>query len=168
MTEQLILVDDHDNEVGTASREECHRGSGLRHRAFVLLIDNSRDEVLVQRRCRSKLGGGRWDVSATSHVRKGETYSAAISRCAAHELGIEQAVAWHRRLAYVYTEHLGDRSENEYCALFTGQYDGSLRPNHAELDELRWVSLTDLMAEIRADPVQYTGWLREALAHLTV
>lgn len=162
----MILVDDQDNEVGSASREACHRGSGLRHRAFVLFIENERDEILLQWRCRTKLGGGRWDVSATSHVRKGESYESAISRCAMHELGIEQPVTWRRVLSYVYTERLGDWSENEFCWLIAGRYDGSLRPNYAELSELKWVCLADLESEIRADPVRYTGWLKEAAGHL--
>ena len=164
----MILVDDHDNEVGTASREQCHRGSGLRHRAFVLFIENSRDEVLLQWRRHSKLGGGRWDVSATSHVRKGETYETAIARCVMHELGIALPIVWRRVLSYVYAERLGDRSENEFCWLFAGRYDGSLRPNDAELGELRWVRLADLGSEIRADPMQYTAWLREAASHLAI
>ena len=163
----MILVDDDDNEVGTASREECHRGTGLLHRAFVLLIENGRDEVLVQWRCHNKLGGGRWDVSAASHVRKGESYETAIVRCAAHELGIGRPVAWRRVLSYVYTERLGSCSEKEFCSLFAGRYDGSLRPNYAELDELRWVRLADLADQICAEPVRYTSWLTQAVTRLT-
>ena len=162
----MILVDDHDNEVGTATRERCHRGSGLRHRAFVLLIDNGRGDVLLQWRQPTKLGGGRWDVSATSHVRRGETYDAAISRCVRHELGIAASIAWTRVNAYVYTERLGDCSENEFCCLFIGRYDGAMSPNYAELGGVRWVRLADLAGEIRVDTAPYTAWLREAVAHL--
>ena len=161
-TEELILVDEEDNEIGTASREECHRGSGLRHRAFVLLIENARAEVLLQQRPARKLGGGRWDVSATSHVRRGESYDSAIARCVAHELGIAQSLRWLRVLSYVYMEPLGDRSENEFCVLYSARYDGTLRPNDCEIDAVRWIHLTDLVAEIRTDPVLYTAWLREA------
>jgi isopentenyl-diphosphate delta-isomerase len=162
-TEQLILVDEHDNEIGTASREECHRGSGLRHRAFVVLIENDRAELLLQRRCGSKLGGDRWDVSATSHVRSGETYESAILRCVRHELGIVERVAWHPVLSYIYEERLGDASENEFCLLYSGRYTGALQPNYSELTALRWVRLSDLADEIRADPLLYTSWLKEAV-----
>lgn len=134
----------------------------------MLLVENGRDEVLLQRRSQSKLGGGRWDVSATSHVRRSETYEMAIARCAAHELGIGQPLAWRRVLSYVYTERLGEWSENEFCSLFAGRYDGPLSPNFTELEELRWVRLADLASEIRVDPVQYTGWLREAVIRLPI
>jgi isopentenyl-diphosphate delta-isomerase len=164
----LILVDDQDNELGTATREDCHRGPGIRHRAFVLLIENDRGEVLLQWRRSSKLGGERWDVSATSHVRRGETYETAIARCARHELGIGQPLAWRRVLSYVYTERLGEWSENEYCCLYAGRYDGSLHPNDAEIGGVKWVRLADLASDIRADPARYTGWLKEAVTHLAV
>ena len=139
---------------------------GLRHRAFVLLLENEQGDILIQRRSSRKLGGGRWDVSAASHVRRGETYETAITRCIAHELGVGQPIAWRRILSYVYTEHLGEYSENEFCVLFVGDYDGLLRPNHDELDELRWVHLPNLVSEIRDLPVQYTGWLKETVARL--
>tara|TARA_B100000408_G_scaffold36980_1_gene27877 strand:+ start:111 stop:392 length:282 start_codon:yes stop_codon:yes gene_type:complete len=39
--ELLILVDRQDNELGVASKAECHTGSGLLHRAFSIFIFNS-------------------------------------------------------------------------------------------------------------------------------
>lgn len=119
--------------------------------------------MLLQRRGNSKLGGNRWDVSATSHVRYGETYETAIVRCLRHELGIVEPIAWRRTLDYLYTERLGTHSENEFCALFTGQYDGALHPNPTELSGVRWLSLADLLAEMNADPLPYTRWLQEAV-----
>ena len=166
--EELILVDDHDNEVGFADRDQCHRGAGLRHRAFVLLIENDREEVLLQWRRSRKLGGGRWDVSATSHVRRGETYEAAIARCVRHELGIAERVTWRRVGSYVYTERLGDWSENEFCWLFAGSYSGVMAPNYDELDELKWVRRADLSSEIQTDAARYTAWLKEAVAQLAI
>jgi isopentenyldiphosphate isomerase len=133
-----------------------------------VLIDNGRGEVLLQRRGRAKLGGERWDVSAASHVRTGETYETAIGRCVLHELGIEQVVPWQSMVSYVYTERIGDHSENEFCRLFTGRYDGPLRPNPSELDELSWVRLADLVAKVRANPTPYTSWLREAVIRLPI
>jgi isopentenyldiphosphate isomerase len=54
---------------------------------------------------------------------------------------------------------VASREENEFCALFSGRYDGSLRANDAEISGLRWVRLDDLITEIRADPVSHTSWL---------
>jgi isopentenyl-diphosphate delta-isomerase len=166
--ESLILVDECDNALGTADRETCHRGAGIRHRAFVLWIENARRDVLLQWRLPRKLGGGRWDVSATSHVRHGETYEAAVARCAQHELGITAAVPWRRVVSYVYTEALGDHSENEFCWLFAGEYLGPIRINELEIGAVQWVTTGALAAGIRAAPDQYTGWLRAAVAQLAL
>ena len=38
MDEMCILVDEEDMPIGSASKLDCHRGAGLRHRAFSVLI----------------------------------------------------------------------------------------------------------------------------------
>ena len=38
MDEMCILVDEEDRPIGSASKLDCHRGAGLRHRAFSVLI----------------------------------------------------------------------------------------------------------------------------------
>src|SRR5436853_404501 len=78
--EILIRVDDKDNQVGTDTRENCHLGRGLRHRAYVVFLFHG-GELLLQRRSREKLlWPGYWDVSYTSHVYPGETYFEAALR----------------------------------------------------------------------------------------
>lgn len=163
MTETLILVDDNDNEIGTASREECHAGKGLRHRAFVIFLFNKKNELLVQLRSAKKLGGERWDVSATSHVRKGETYDSAAARCLRHELGIIQELRLEKALSYVYTEQYEGHAENEFCTLLIGDYDGAIDPNPEEMDEVRHVRLSDIAEEIKNSTHDYTKWLRVAV-----
>ncbi len=159
--ETLILVDDNDRELGFASREECHAGRGRRHRAFVIFLFNKKKELLVQFRAASKLGGSRWDVSCTSHVRKGETYDSAAERCMLTELGMKTPVK--KVLAYVYEELYKDHAENEHCALFIGNYDGSLKPNKEEMEKIEWMKLGKLSKDMKADSQQYTKWLRIAV-----
>jgi len=162
--ETLILVDEAGNPIGTASREDCHEGGGLRHRAFVVFLFNRRGEVLIQRRSERKLGGGRWDVSATSHVRAGESYEEAIARCLRHELGIDSAPPAERILSYSYVELFDGRAENEHCALFISRYDGEIRPNPVEMDGVRWVPLNDLEREVGPpEEAGFTRWFREAM-----
>ncbi|TMP96168.1 MAG: hypothetical protein E6K99_10430 [Thaumarchaeota archaeon] len=67
--EILIRVDDKDNQVGTDTRENCHLGRGLRHRAYVVFLFHG-GRLLLQRRSREKLlWPGYWDVSYTSGER---------------------------------------------------------------------------------------------------
>lgn len=161
MEETLILVDDNDNPIGTASRDECHKGKGKRHRAFVVFLFNKKGRVLIQFRTKDKLGGHRWDITATSHVRKGETYDSAAERCLKHELGI--SVPLQKIGAFVYTENYEGHSENEYCAVLVGKYDGKVYPNKKEIDEIKFPTLEEINQGLSEDQSKYTKWFIESL-----
>jgi isopentenyl-diphosphate delta-isomerase len=49
-SEELILVDDLDREIGCETKSECHAGNGILHRAFSIFIFNSANELLLQQR----------------------------------------------------------------------------------------------------------------------
>ena len=75
MTEELILVDEHDNAYGRLEKMEVHR-QGLLHRAFSVFILNSKGELLLQQRADHKYhSGGLWTNTCCSHPRYGEKYS---------------------------------------------------------------------------------------------
>ena len=50
-SEQLILVDDHDREIGFKGKHDCHTGKGVLHRAFSIFVFNRKNELLLQQRC---------------------------------------------------------------------------------------------------------------------
>src|SRR3984885_12779770 len=47
-SELLILVDEADCEIGFLNKTACHRGAGVLHRAFSLLVFNDEGELLLQ------------------------------------------------------------------------------------------------------------------------
>jgi len=68
MDEMCILVDMDDNPIGSASKLDCHRGAGLRHRAFSVLIFDSDNRLLLQKRAGDKITfPGVWANSCCSH-----------------------------------------------------------------------------------------------------
>lgn len=168
MQELLILVDQFGRRTGVAGRDVCHQGKGIRHRAFVTFLFTSDGKFLVQRRAASKLGGNRWDVSATSHVWANESYGAAITRCLKHELGITVPVSPQYQLAYIYQNQLGDCAENEHCSLFLINYDASVQGNADEIDEIRWLTFADLKTWFEQDEKQFTHWFAEAFRRMSV
>ena len=65
--ESVILVDVNDNQVGTMEKMEAHH-SGALHRAFSILLFNSKGEMLIQKRAGSKYhSGGLWTNACCSH-----------------------------------------------------------------------------------------------------
>ena len=90
--QKLILVDEDDNPTGKyADKGECHFGTGLHHRAFVVLLENKKGEVLLQLRKHIRWDGY-WDLTAISHVLHlddhNETYEEAALRALKDEMGI--------------------------------------------------------------------------------
>jgi len=55
MEELCILVDSKDNVIGSASKVDCHRGKGLLHRAFSVLILDDKNRLLIQKRAAGKI-----------------------------------------------------------------------------------------------------------------
>src|SRR5688572_11557851 len=97
--EHVILVDGADKELGTMEKLEAHR-KGVLHRAFSILIFNSRGELLLQKRSWKKYhSAGLWTNTCCSHPRPGEPMSEATRR----KLGQEMGIATDLQFAYKFT-----------------------------------------------------------------
>src|SRR5947209_8683844 len=81
LREEVILVDSGDNEIGVAEKLEAHRRGDL-HRAFSVMVWDTRGRLLLQRRHIGKYhSGGLWTNSCCGHPRPGETpIEAAVRR----------------------------------------------------------------------------------------
>ena len=68
MAERCIMVDEQDNVLGPVSKYDAHRGSGILHRAFSVLLFDSSDRLLLQQRSHEKITfPGVWANSCCSH-----------------------------------------------------------------------------------------------------
>ncbi len=157
--EILILVDDNDNEIGTDTRENCHAGSGKRHRAYTALLFHDGKLLLQQRSMKKLLWPGAWDVSFTSHVYPGETYQQAAARRALQELKAKVGPLADV-YSFVYFAPQGGNAENEFCRVLVGDFDGSISPNHDEIMAVRWAGVADLRSDLSVHPDDYTPWFR--------
>ena len=43
---RLLIVNKKDKITGTKTKEECHKGKGIMHRAFSILVFNKKSQVL--------------------------------------------------------------------------------------------------------------------------
>jgi len=70
MTEQqVILVNQKDEEMGVEEKTKAHLDGKL-HRAFSVLVFNSKMELLIQQRSKSKYhSSGLWSNTVCSHPR---------------------------------------------------------------------------------------------------
>ncbi len=157
--ESLILVDEADREVGYLSKERCHDGPGVLHRAFSLLIFNDRGELLLQRRSAAKrLWPHYWSNSCCSHPRRAETMEAATRRRLYEELGLECPLHFLFKFQYQ-AQYDSVGAEHELCSVFIGRSSERVRIDHNEIADWRWVSPDRLAEEMQgAGAERFTPW----------
>src|SRR5689334_16412405 len=98
--EHVILVDEHDNEIGTMEKMEAHR-KGVLHRAFSVILFNSKGEVLLQKRSSQKYhSAGLWTNTCCSHPRPTETMDKAVRRRLQEEMGIDAETEFAYKFQY--------------------------------------------------------------------
>ena len=159
-SEELILVDSDDNEIGTLSKAHCHDGDGVLHRAFSLFIFNEAGELLLQQRSAEKrLWPLFWSNSCCSHPRHGETMEQAVERRLAQELGLECSLEYVYKFSY--QAKFGDAgSEHELCSVFLGQTSDLPKVNATEIAATRYVSAATLAQELESSPDEFTPWFK--------
>ena len=159
-SEELILVDEHDNDIGHLDKAACHDGDGILHRAFSLFVFNDDGELLLQKRAKGKrLWPGYWSNSCCSHPRRGEVMIEAVARRLYQELGINCTLEYLYR--FTYHALYGDRgAERESCWVFAGRSSDEVRPNSNEIVSWRFIAPADLDQEISAEPESFTPWLK--------
>jgi isopentenyl-diphosphate delta-isomerase len=157
-SEELILVDAEDNEIGFRSKADCHDGPGVLHRAFSLFLFNDDGELLLQQRSVLKrLWPGFWSNTCCSHPRRGETLPVAAMRRLRDELNTAAELEFVYR--FCYQARFGEAgSENELCHVYLGRIDGEIRPNDREIESVRFVSAMSLDNELDEHPQRFTPW----------
>jgi isopentenyl-diphosphate delta-isomerase len=160
-SELLILVDETDREVGHMTKDECHRGGGVLHRAFSLLIFNDAGELLLQQRAAAKrLWPLYWSNSCCSHPRRGEALDAAIHRRLNEELGLTCPLQFLFKFQYQ-AQFDPAGAEQELCSVFLGRCSEPPRINRDEILAWRWVSPEALQAELAGSGAdKFTPWFK--------
>lgn len=167
MEDAVILVDEHDNELGTMPKLEAHI-TGTLHRAFSLFIFNSEQQLLIQQRAISKYhSGGLWANTCCSHPRPNEPLLNAIHRRLDEEFGMRcdmQSIG-----NVLYNEQVTDNLiEHEYDHLFLGFSDDTPQYNPDEIMNYRWISLEKLYQDIKNNPQNYSVWFRYILNRMGI
>lgn len=166
-SEELILVDRDDREIGYRSKAHCHDGDGALHRAFSLFLFNESGELMLQKRSEQKrLWPGYWSNSCCSHPRRGESMETATVRRLSDELNT--AADLEHVYQFCYTADFGDAgSENELCHVYVGRLAGEVRPNDSEISEVRFISARNVEKELSQAPELFTPWFKQEWRELT-
>jgi isopentenyl-diphosphate delta-isomerase len=157
--QEIILVDDQDNIIGSASKVEAHH-EGWLHRAFSVFIFNDKGEWLIQQRADGKYhSGGLWSNTCCSHPSPGEETIVAAQRRLHEEMGI--ACELFSLYSFQYRIQFdNDLIEHELDHVFVGQTSQVPSINLEEVKDWRYVAPDDLLNEIQSTPEKFTYWFR--------
>ncbi|MFY0652728.1 MAG: isopentenyl-diphosphate Delta-isomerase [Cyclobacteriaceae bacterium] len=155
--EEVILVDEFDNPIGTMEKLEAH-GSGQLHRAFSILIFNSKGQLLLQKRAESKYhSGGLWTNTCCSHPRPDENTDQAAKRRLEEEMGLSADLQWCFSFQYEIDFDNG-LTEHELDHVFIGKSDSTPEISNDEASDYKYVDLAWLKVDMKENPSNYTHW----------
>jgi len=165
MKEMCMAVDENDRVIDSVSKIDCHRGKGIRHRAFSVLIFDSEDRLLMQQRSSEKITfPGIWANSCCSHPldienENGDPVEGVIhasKRKMLQELGIPLEVSSNWEF-----NHIGrfeyscrwddDWIEHEIDHVLIVRASPSLSINRNEIKDTKWLNHQEIIEMLEGE-----------------
>lgn len=178
MAEAVIQVSENDQVIGPISKLDSHSGAGEYHRAFSVLLFNSSNELLLQRRSMDKVTfPGVWANSCCSHPLHSEdeldeTNAMGVKKAAVRkleqELGISPDSISIEDFVFMtkmrYSSRMNqDWIEREVDHILVIQADVEVNHNPNEVSEVMWVNqdqLEMMLLEERVAEEAVAPWFR--------
>lgn len=139
---------------------------GLRHQAVSIFV-MSGAHILIQQRAMGKYHTpGLWANTCCTHPDWQEDPQRCANRRLTEELGISGLKMQHRGQVEYRADVGGGLVEHEVVEVYIAlaRFDLRIAPNPDEVMATRWISHTDLRAELKATPDAFTPWLHIYMA----
>jgi len=156
MVEQIIEVDENNQQIGLRPRTDFF-GKKFIHRSVHLIIFNSKNEILLQLRSRTKKLYPNLITYSVDGTVANESYEECIQREVKEELGISLKV---KRL---FTFPCFDEYDKAWRCVFVGKTDKKLTPDPRETQELKWVTPDELKKDLVKNPSKYVPTFVEGM-----
>ena len=165
--EYVVLVNDQGRRTGLALKSEVHTVDTPLHRAFSCFVFNSKGELLLQQRAKSKQTFPLvWSNTCCGHPGPGEKTKTAIRRRLKHELGISVNQLWEALPEYRYRAEMHGIVENEICPVFVAFTKDKPIRNPAEVEATKWMPWEEFQMKVKTAKPPYSEWCIEETALL--
>ena len=157
MEENCIIVDNDDNILGKDTKINCHLGEGKLHRAFSVLLFNTKNKLLIKKRASEKITfPSIWANSCCSHPLYSDNEEDGIigakkaaKRKLSQELGINTSLIELHDIQYITKMHYRSRAdkkwiEHEIDYIFVIKKDLDIIPNSNEIEQTKYVDQNEL------------------------
>lgn len=153
--EQYDILDQNGNRTGEVLPRSIVHDNELLHGGVQVWLYNSKGEVLLQLRSKSKkIFPGVWDISAAGHISAGETTLEAAVREIEEEIGIRVGPEELTQVGVVHdcVPLLPDRMHPEIVWIYILHKDldsQKLTLQQSELSAVKWTSISEIQAQRR-------------------
>lgn len=168
MSELVVLVDEQNNEIGTAAKDTVHTSSTPLHRGLSLFLFNAKNELLLTKRSlKKKTFPGVWTNTVCGHPAPQESAVGAAVRRLNDELGLKTYDVRDLKVVAPYRYRFADKNgivENEICPILVAYSDADPHPDQKEIEGWRWIRWEDFLMDLKKNPAVYSPWSREEAA----
>lgn len=155
---EIILVDEKGREIGVGEKLKIHQ-EGKLHRSFSIFIFNSKDQMLLQKRAKTKYHSpSLWSNACCSHPKPNKELLDEAKRRLKEEMGF--ACDLKESFSFVYKAKVEDLIEYEFDHVFLGKFDGSPKPDKVEVGDWKWVTFREVKKDVEENPENYTPWFK--------
>ena len=167
MNRQVVLVNSRDQAIGKIDLLTAHQNPAQLHRAISIVIFNSQNQLLLQKRSRQKpLFPLFWSNTCCTHPQPGETSLQAANRRLFEEMGLKTKLKFLYKFTYQ-APYNSKLSEHELDSVFLGCSDDQPQPNPQEAADFKYLTLDQINQDIKNHPKKYTPWFKLILKRLS-
>ena len=157
--EQVILVNEKNEQIGTMPKLEAHE-KGVLHRAFSVFVLNDSGEMMMQQRAACKYHSPLlWTNTCCSHQRVGESNIEAGKRRLFEEMGFVTVLK--NVVSFIYKASFDNGlTEHEFDHVLVGTYNENPNINIDEVKNFKWMTLEQVKVDMELNPDIYTEWFK--------
>jgi isopentenyldiphosphate isomerase len=150
--EQILEVDAQDIPIGLRTIEDFHIHNIL-HRSSALLLFNSNNELLLQKRTMTKKWfPGLFDYTVSGTLRN-ESYEEGMTREIKEELGKELP------FSFLFKILPSEKNDKAFHSIFKAVSNEPIIYKSDETEYFQWYSLAEIEKDIEQNPQNYTPQL---------
>ncbi len=161
--EQVVLLDESGNPIGSADKQAVHGADTPRHLAFSCYgFDGSGRLLVTQRALDKSTFPGFWTNTCCGHPAPGEPIEEAVARRMLHELGLRPLDLRLVLPDFSYRAEYAGIVENELCPVFVCRLDADTAPSPRpdEVEACEWWGWPRFLAEARDPDSAISPWAR--------
>ena len=156
MSEMIIQVNEKDEVIGLAPREDFYGGKII-HRSSHLMLFNSKGELAIMKRSMSK----RWYPGLYTFSVSGTVDNETNEECIERE--IKEEIGLDIKPKKLFTFRHFDDSDSAFATLYSAVSDEKITPEEREISEVNWVTLDWLKEDMKNNPNKYTHSMLEGM-----